>query len=413
MLETRDTPRLNRLRHISLLVHRYVGLAMALFLVVAGLTGSMMAFYPQLDAMLNPELLAAKRPADGRPPLDPFVLREKLLSQLPPKQAEELHGVALHIDPDYATNYWVDGKEIFVDPYTGNVNGSRTFGSLREGRKSILTFFYELHFTLGLGDVGHVLFGIVAILWTLDCFVGAYLTFPAPLRNGKGPGHKSWLARWLPAWALKTSKLFSLIFSWHRATGLWFWAMFLVFAWSGVALNMRPVYEAVMGLAFDKAEELEPPKLETPRTEPKISLPEARERAKLLMAAEARKRGFTVIKEAYMDYEPEHGHYTYAVESSLDTSERMPETWLTLDGDTGAQLTFHTSTGEAAGDTISAWLIALHFGAIRALGLYYRSFVCALGVVVTLLSISGVWIWWKKRAGRIRKLSSVTRLSTR
>ena len=56
-------------------LHRYAGLAMALFLVIVGLTGSVLAFREELDVWLNPELLTvAKRDA---PMLDPLVLREK------------------------------------------------------------------------------------------------------------------------------------------------------------------------------------------------------------------------------------------------------------------------------------------------------------------------------------------------
>ena len=32
----------------------------------------------------------------------------------------------------------------------------------------------------------------------------------------------------------------------HRAGGLWLWAMLFVFAWSSVAFNLTPAYDAVM-----------------------------------------------------------------------------------------------------------------------------------------------------------------------
>lgn len=40
-------------RQTWLLVHRYVGLVMAFFLLVAGLTGSLLAFYEELDTASN------------------------------------------------------------------------------------------------------------------------------------------------------------------------------------------------------------------------------------------------------------------------------------------------------------------------------------------------------------------------
>ena len=36
-------------------------------------------------------------------------------------------------------------------------------------------------------------------------------------------------------------------------------------------------------------------------------------------------------------------------------------------------------------------------------GLPYRIFVCVLGLVITMLSVTGVYIWWKKRCARINR----------
>ncbi|MGQ0591136.1 MAG: PepSY domain-containing protein, partial [Gammaproteobacteria bacterium] len=44
-------------RHVWVLLHRYAGLAMTVFLILVGVTGSVLAFYHELDRWLNPELL--------------------------------------------------------------------------------------------------------------------------------------------------------------------------------------------------------------------------------------------------------------------------------------------------------------------------------------------------------------------
>jgi len=36
----------------------------------------------------------------------------------------------------------------------------------------------------------------------------------------------------------------------------------------------------------------------------------------------------------------------------------------------------------------------------RVFGRPYQVFVCLLGLVVAMLSVTGVYIWWKKRRGR-------------
>ena len=63
-------------------MHRWVGLAMTLFLVIVGLTGSALAFREELDVWLNPELLTvAKRDA---PLLDAiYAARESRVAFIP------------------------------------------------------------------------------------------------------------------------------------------------------------------------------------------------------------------------------------------------------------------------------------------------------------------------------------------
>jgi uncharacterized iron-regulated membrane protein len=367
---------------------------MAVFLTVAGVTGSLLAFYTDLDAALNPELLRAQPPVPGAPLLDPLLLREKLLEQLPAGTA--VQGVMLRMKPDRSVSYWIDERENFVDPYTGALLGSRKFGDLSEGKKNLMTFLYEFHFSLALGEVGTVLFGVVAVLWTFDCFVGAYLTLPPQRARQAGAARKSWFSRWLPAWLLKTNKLFTLVFTWHRASGLWVWGFLLVFAWSGVALNLRQVYTPVMDALLGQPPPHETEHLPTEKPEPKLGMRQALAIGRTLMAAEAKHHGFGIHSESGLYYEPEHGAYMYSVDSTLDVDTRLGETTVTFDGDDGHLLLF-AAAGSSTRGTIDQWLIGLHFGAIRIGGIAYRSFVSVLGLGVALLSITGVWIWLRKR----------------
>ncbi|MGQ0591137.1 MAG: PepSY domain-containing protein [Gammaproteobacteria bacterium] len=62
------------MRKLFVLIHRYAGLVMTVFLILVGVTGSVLAFYQELDRWLNPELLTV--PVRDGPMLDPFTLRE-------------------------------------------------------------------------------------------------------------------------------------------------------------------------------------------------------------------------------------------------------------------------------------------------------------------------------------------------
>lgn len=394
-------------RRIALVVHRYVGLAMALFLIVEGLTGSLLAFYTQLDAALNPELFAVTPPAPNAVPLAPLVLLERLNAQLPAER--RLTDTVLRYEPRRSVKYTVGETETFVDPYSGAILGQRD-ADPQEWRRALPGFIYSLHAMLALGDFGIFTLGAVALLWTVDCFVGAYLTFPRASQRTAASSGKSWFRRWLPMWMIKTNKLFALVFTWHRASGLWLWGMLLVFAWSGVALNLEDAYEAVMRPIFgvEVAEYPPLPTFDPPRKMLPLPLQDALAIGRRLMNAEAERRGFQVYRELHVSYDPEHACFYYSIESSLDVSTRLAETWVGFDA-SGRLLAFHGRAGFHAGTTVTTWLLALHFGAVRAGGLAYRSFVCMLGFAVALLSVSGVWIWWRQRRAQTARRQHASR----
>lgn len=391
------------LRAVALWLHRYVGLLLTVFLLVAGLTGSLLVFYHELDATLNPELMRVQAPRVDAKPMDPFALQQRVREQLPPTLRYDF--VALDPELNEAISAWVESKpgvwsELFVDPYRGDVLGMREWGNLDEGLCNLMPFIYRLHYSLALGQVGVLLFGVVALLWTFDCFVGLYLTFPRGEPARAGQSRRSWLRRWLPAWLLKAGKLFSLIFSWHRASGLWLWGMLLVLAWSAVGLNLGAVYQPVMGALLEMRPRVHDTlaELSAPYPDPTLSWPRAHEIGRRLMAEQAEQRGFEVQSEAWLAYEAHHGLFSYGVHSSLDLSREEPQTEVYFDRNDGLLVAFDAPSGITAGNTLTNWLYALHFGQVW--GLPYRLFLVLMGPVVCSLGVTGVWIWWRKRTKR-------------
>jgi uncharacterized iron-regulated membrane protein len=55
--------------------------------------------------------------------------------------------------------------------------------------------------------------------------------------------------------------------------------------------------------------------------------------------------------------------------------------------------------GQYSGNTLTAWLMALHMA--NVFGLPYRIFVCLLGLAIVMLAVTGVVIWLKKRRVRV------------
>ncbi len=253
------------IRQYWVLVHRYVGLSMAVFLVVAGVTGSVITFYHPLDRAINPDFYKINAATIESKAIDPVVLREQLLAKYPtiqigwvPLQPVGHDAVIYTAEPKINLQtgkpYVLGYNQLFVNPYTGYVQGMRTLGAISEGTKNLVPFIYRIHHELALGAVGKYLMGVIAVLWTIDCFIGAYLTFPRKTRNQdeRKPLTKQLFARirrWRSAWKVRVKPInqYKINFDLHSAGGLWLWGMLLILAWSSVALNLnREVYSPVM-----------------------------------------------------------------------------------------------------------------------------------------------------------------------
>jgi uncharacterized iron-regulated membrane protein len=72
-----------RLRPALVVVHRWVGLVLAGFLVLAGLTGALLVWVEELDAAVSPTLFQVPASDASARPLDPLVLRDAVQAAHP------------------------------------------------------------------------------------------------------------------------------------------------------------------------------------------------------------------------------------------------------------------------------------------------------------------------------------------
>jgi uncharacterized iron-regulated membrane protein len=385
-------------------LHRWVGLTTAGFLVVAALTGSLLAYNTELERVFAPQLFA--RPHSGVPPLDLAALAEQAQTIVGRSRAifvlyaepdQTLVSVAPPIDPVTRQPLEASFDQLFLDPWTCAELGRRKRGDISEGPINFMPFIYKLHWTLTFKNVGSTILGVVAIMWSVDCFIAFYLTLPTT-------PHNFW-RRWTTAWKIKRAAgFYRLNFDLHRSSGLWLWPLLFVFAWSSVMFNIRPAYEWVTEKLFDyRSRQVDAMLLVSrpPNDAPSLDWRAAQATGERLIAESAARDGFVVKQALGLGYNPRNGFYTYEVRSSRDVFERSPKgggTTVAFDGGTGELLRLHVPTGQHAGNTVESWLYALHMA--RVFGPLYQIFVCLLGLVVTMLSITGVYIWWKKRAAR-------------
>jgi uncharacterized iron-regulated membrane protein len=390
-------------RALFVWLHRWTGLLMAAFLIIVGLTGSLLAFWGELNHWLTPELFPGPRAgiALDAATLDAATLARRAEALAPQARVDTIFlgypgAVVVGVSPRLS-DPTLPFNQLFLDPLDGHELGRRKVGGLPAHVDQIMPFVYQLHMYLALGSIGEWILGAVALLWTLDCFVGFYLTLPA----GGERSRKSFLARWKSSWLVKfKSSFYRVNFDLHRAAGLWIWAILFVFAWSSVSFKLPNFYTRATQLVLD----YETPVGAEARTPPNdarapMEWEAAQATGEQLMEEQARRHGFAIERPLALYHMRGRGLYEYRVRSSRDIGDKAGSTSILFDSRSGELQALRLPTGHRSGTTLTTWLVELHTA--NLFGFPYRVFVCAMGLVVAMLSVTGVYIWWKKRVARL------------
>jgi uncharacterized iron-regulated membrane protein len=387
-------------------------------------TGALISWDHELDELLNPHLNAV---ASRGPFLDPLALADRLAARDPrafityvPLHAEEGHSMAYgaepRFDPAAGAVHDIGYNEVFVDPVSGETVGKRDWGAAWPiTRETIVSFLYVLHYSLhvpefwGIDLWGLWLMGAVALLWTVDCFVGFYLTLPVRKRRAAGrPAAVSrklargWWSRWAPAWKIKRhGSPYRITFDLHRAFSLWLWAALLILAISGASLNLNTeVAQPIVNFfsSFTPTPfETRPIRPESELLEPKVTYAQILEAGR----AEAQRRG---IQEPAGDifYAPDFGVFGvrfFAAGDDHGTTGGVGPPTLYFDGEDGRYIGDWIPWRGTGGDVFLQVQFPLHSG--RIAGLPGRILVSVMGVVVAMLAVTGVVIWNRKRRARL------------
>jgi uncharacterized iron-regulated membrane protein len=377
-------------------LHRWLGLATAVFLALAGLTGAILAFHHEIDEWLNPEFYAA--PGEGAP-LSLIELAARAQADHPQMRVIyiENEGEAGHPalavgepfqDPDSGTYPELDYNWAYLDPVTGETLATRYWARCCFSAEDFVPFIYEFHHTLTLpGTWGYLLMGVVAIAWTLDCFIALVLTFP------RG---RPFFAKWRAAWQVKRGGgAYRTNFDLHRAGGLWLWLILLPVAISSVAMNLPDhVFRPVVSI-FSPVEQSVYYKrgFWTP-----VQIGErGQDYASIFAKGEAAARDLGLDKPIYGLYYNTAYNY-YAVGYGSHGGEPLGSPWFYFDGGDGRLLRADIPGRGNAGEIFEQLQLPIHGG--RIAGLAGRIVICVAGIVIFMLSVTGIVIWWKKHSAR-------------
>jgi len=153
-------------------LHSWLGLIAGIGLLVIGLTGSVLVFHEELEALLNPALVRVEPLPAGRLPLDPLLAHAQ--RQLPDHEITGWlveHEAPREVDQLYVIqrghNEWLVAT---LDPYTG-----RVLASPRLATSTFTGWLLELHYAFLADHTGTFIAGLFAVMLCLLGLTGVWL----------------------------------------------------------------------------------------------------------------------------------------------------------------------------------------------------------------------------------------------
>lgn len=352
-------------------LHLWLSLLAGVFIVLVGLTGSILVFEGEITRLTSPELFQV---TPGKVvPLEQAL--EAVTAGHEKRTIDRIYG------PDYRDAYGVyyfrakDGKEtkyIYVDPGTGKVLGER-------GSESFFNWVLQLHRYLLLKDFnGAEIVATIGFVITFITVSGIYLWWPG-------------LAKWTKGFVIRNSKnRYALHYDYHKVFGIISVPFLLVVSLTGALFVFDEPIFAMFGAKPNKspAKEL---LVSQPLDSGKLPIDQ-------LIAVAQKSVPDGKFMQIRMPAKPEEGKPEGTVDIRMSHGydpSGAGNVQLWLDQYSGKIIAKQDAVTDA-GLTYQTWLFPLHTGLFG--GIFTKILYFIGGLMPALLMVTGTYMWYTKRA---------------
>lgn len=370
-----------RARRVWLQIHKVLGLALGLWFLLMGVTGSLLVYYRGLEARLDARL--REQPGVTAPAKIAEVHRTLVAAhpqrgtgwriEVPPRPGEPV--TARFLKP-------VETQGAYFAPLLATTDPSgRTLVANRFWGETPGTWIYDLHFSLLGGELGVKVVGWGGVALAASLVSGLVIWWPAR-------------GRWRQALRLRGGvSTVRRVYDLHTVFGALGAVLLLILALTGSALALpdlvKPMIASVSPL--------------TPVPRPAVP-PPAEAAGPRLDADAAIARAMQAFPDAQVRWidtpATDGGLYRIRLRQPGEPGDRFPDTLVWIDSTRGEIVARRDPRHFSAGDTVWQWMHPLHSG--EGFGLVGRLLVCLCGVLPVLLAVTGLWRWLDKRRARRR-----------
>jgi uncharacterized iron-regulated membrane protein len=349
-------------RPTLIVFHRWLALATSVFILVVALTGSTLVFEGAIDRGLNPALWRVTPGA--RPlPLDTLAAHAIAAVHKGPLTSFSPSSVA-----DRAYTAQEGSTQIFIDPYTGRVLGTR---EQKDYNRTLPRRLHLLHTSVLADDIGKEIVGIVTIAALLLVITGGIIWWR----------DKLWRIRWHASWK-------RVAFDVHHSLGIIASLVLFVITASGMVLHYDALGNVILKL--DATQRVLPPKqAPAEKGATAISLDS------IVRVANAALPGATVMIVSL----PAKEEFTFAVAMRYPEDRTLSgRSRVYIDRYRGTLLRVESTRKAQMGRALQNVMRSVHTGEV--LGKPTEMIWLLASLVLASQAISGVMMWWNGRAGR-------------
>ena len=360
-------------------VHLWAGIALALPLIVIGISGSVLLVQREVAVASVPAA-----PATGDKQTLVRIIETARATQPDRRvarvQVPRAEGEAVAVRMQTRERP-IRNNDVYVDPVSLQILETRDIVQRTDFARQLV----NLHaFLLMQPSTGMPIVGWMGVAMTLMGISGLILWWPKKGFWGRA------------IWVRKGAKGLSLNLDLHHAVGFWSMIVFLIMSISGVYLVFPETFHASVSAVLPTGVAADGPVPETP------ALPGPFDADKAVLSAEA----VVPNARARVVQMPDRPERPVVVEmENTGFGPSAPPILVTMDQNTGEVGYIDDPRQYAIGDKLLNAQHALHFGV--GFGWIWKVLVFFSGVLPLFLAVTGVNIWWLKRRARQRVLTAV------
>lgn len=354
-----------RLRRLTFTLHRYIGLAVGLLLIIVGLTGSVLVFEKEIDHFLLHRQIGKIVPQGERVSIESVVDTVKTaFSDRPELKIASINTLP---EPEEPYTVWLKSPaekwtEVSVNPYTAKILG------MRQWENTLIGFMFDLHYRFLAGRVGEIIVGIVALLLLILSITGLILW----------PGWRRLISGFKIKWLAHPKRV---NFDLHKVAGIVTAVFLALTAFTGFCWNFSDfTYPAIYAATF------------TPQPPETTSTPVTGKSPLLL--SDVLQKADAALPGAATTYislpEKPDGVYSIGKKFPQETEE-YGNSRVYIDQYSGEVLHLQNGLNLALGDRVLNSFTPLHYGTFW--GLPTRILYVFVGLAPLVLFITGFVMW--------------------